>query len=152
VRQLGPALVLVAVVASGCSQFSRDGWFSRDGLFSRDGAARDAARDAARVLAEADAHALGADYAAALAGYDGFLKKYPDDDRAAHVRIVRTVVAELMALRAQLAALRERFPVHDAEMTRLRQELTARQAEVARLREDLETLKRTDLKMERRRR
>ena len=142
-RRFGAALLFVAVVAGGCSQLSRDGWVSREAP---------GAKEAARTLAEADAHALGADYPAALAGYEAFLKKYPDDERVSHVRIVRTVVAELIAVRAQLAALRERVPAHDAEMTRLRQELTARQAEVARLREDLETLKRTDLKMERRRR
>jgi hypothetical protein len=125
-------------------------------LFSREGSG---AREATRALAEADARVLGNDYPGALAAYDAFLAQYPEDDRATHVRIVRTAMAELISLRAQLAALRERPPVHDAEVTRLRQELTARQAEltarqaeVARLREDLETLKRTDLKMERRRR
>jgi TolA-binding protein len=143
VKQAGAALLLVAMVAGGCAQLSRDGWFSREDQ---------AGKEATRALAEADAHAQGADYAAALAGYDAFLKKYPEDERVSHVRIVRTVVAEFIAVRAQLAALRDRMPAHDAEVTRLRQELTARQAEVARLREDLETLKRTDLKMERRRR
>jgi hypothetical protein len=141
VRRLGPALLLAAALAGGCAHFPPDGLFSKDG-----------ARDATRALADADAHALGSDYPAALAAYDAFLARFPEDDRAAHVRVVRTIVADLLALRAQLAGLRERVPAHDAEMTRLRQELTARQAEVARLREDLETLKRTDLKMERRRR
>jgi hypothetical protein len=140
-RRLG-SLLLVAVVAGGCAYFPPDGLFSKEG----------GARDATRALADADAQALGNDYPAALAAYDAFLARFPEDERAAHVRVVRTIVADLLALRAQLAALRERVPVHDAEMTRLRQELTARQAEVARLREDLETLKRTDLKMERRRR
>jgi len=142
VRRLGPALVLLAVVTAGCSYFPADGLFGRDGL----------GRDATRTLADADALALAGEYPKALAGYDAFLKRFSDDDRAPHVRIVRAVVAELIAVRAQLAALRDRPPAYEAEMTRLRQELTARQAEVARLREDLETLKRTDLKMERRRR
>lgn len=148
-RRLGPALVLVAVAAGGCSYVSGDGLFSRDGLFSKEGAG---VREATRALAAADAHALASDYPAALAAYDAFLARYPEDDRAPHVRVVRAIVADLIAVRAQLAALRERGPAHEAEMTRLRQELTARQAEAARLREDLETLKRTDLKMERRRR
>ena len=141
-RRFASILVLVAVFGSGCSYFPRDGLFAKDG----------AGRDATRALADADAHALSSDFPAALAAYDAFLARYPDDERATHVRVVRTVVADLIALRAQLAAPRDRNPAQDAEMTRLRQELTARQAEVARLREDLETLKRTDLKMERRRR
>jgi hypothetical protein len=65
---------------------------------------------------------------------------------------VRTALAELVALRTQLATMRERPPANEAEVSRLQRELTARNAEVARLKEDLETLKRTDLKMERRRR
>jgi hypothetical protein len=140
-KRLVPALVLVAVVAGGCSVLGLDG--PGFGL---------GPREATRALADADAKILASDYAGALAAYDAFLARYGDDDRAAHVRIVRTALAELVALRAQLAALRERPPANEAEMSRLRQELTARSAEVARLKEDLETLKRTDLKMERRRR
>jgi hypothetical protein len=136
-------LVLVAVVGSGCS------YLPRGGLCAKEAAG---AREAARALADADALALSSDYAGAVAAYDTFLARFPDDERATHVRVVRTIVADLIAVRGQLAALRDRSPSNDAEMTRLRQELTARQAEVARLREDLETLKRTDLKMERRRR
>ena len=143
--RLGPVLLLLALVASGCSAFGPDGPFSREGFGG-------GPREATRALAEADAKILAGDYPGALAAYDGFLSRYAEDDRATHVRIVRTALAELVALRTQLAALRERPPAQDAEVSRLRQELTARNAEVARLRQDLETLKRTDLKMERRRR
>jgi hypothetical protein len=143
VRRLGPVLVLVAFMASGCSLFARDGVFAPDGPSTR---------EATRALAEADAHALRNDYPAALAAYDTYIAKYPDDDRIVHVRILRTVMVEVIALRAQIAAMRDRAPARELEVSKLRQELTARQAEVARLRDDLEALKRTDLKMERRRR
>jgi hypothetical protein len=140
VRRLAPALVLAAVVASGCSTLGIEGGFG----FGN--------RDATRALTEADAKILASDYAGALAAYDAFLARHGDDDRAAHVRIVRTALAELVTLRTQLAALRERPPASEAEVSRLQKELTARNAEVVRLKQDLETLKRTDLKMERRRR
>jgi hypothetical protein len=140
VRRLAPALVLAAVVASGCSALGIEGGF---GL---------GAREATRALADADAKILASDFAGALKAYDAFLARHADDDRAAHVRIVRTALAELVALRTQLATMRERPPANEAEVSRLQKELTARNAEVARLKEDLETLKRTDLKMERRRR
>jgi hypothetical protein len=103
-------------------------------------------------LAEADGYVARNDYPGAVAAYDAFLARYPDDDRVPHVRAVRAVIAELIAVRDELATLRERVPARDAEVARLRHELTARQAEVARLRDDLEALKRTDLQMERRRR
>jgi len=127
-------------------------------------------RDAARALADADARAAHGDYPAAMAAYDAYLARYPNDGGADRARAVRTLVSELMAARAE----RDRLVVHEtelvrqatareteltrqaaareAELARLRQELAARQAEVARLREDLEALKRTDLQMERRRR
>jgi hypothetical protein len=120
------ALALLVGLASGCALLRPD-----------------------RGLAEADASAARGEYQVALAAYDRHLKDHPDDERA---RAIRALMADLMAARAELAALRERAPARDAELARLRQELTARQAEVSRLREDLEALKRTDLQMERRRR
>ena len=109
---------------------------------------------AARALADADARAVQGD-PSALAAYDAYLKRYPEDEGAPRARAMRAMLAELVAARAELASLREqaaRGRNEAAELNRLRQELTARQAEIARLREDLEALKRTDLEMERRRR
>ena len=119
-------LTLIALLVQGCALFRPD-----------------------RGLADADARAARGEYQVALAAYDAYLKDNPEDAR---VKAMRALTAELMAARAELAALRERAPARDAEVARLRQELTARQAEVTRLREDLEALKRTDLQMERRRR
>jgi hypothetical protein len=129
--RLAPALLLVVLFAPGCALFTRE---------------------ATRVLADADARAANGDYPAALAAYDAYLTRFPDDEGAPRARAVRAVTAELIAARAELAVLRERVPARDAEVARLRHELNARQAEVTRLREDLEALKRTDLQMERRRR
>ena len=143
------ALVLLVLLGGGCA------WLGRD---------------AARALADADGHAAHGDYPAAMAAYDAYLARYPDDGGADRARAVRTLVGELMAARAERdrlvaretelarqATAREteltrQAAARDAELARLRQELAARQAEVARLREDLEALKRTDLQMERRRR
>ena len=111
--------------------------------------------DAARALADADARAVQGDYPLALSAYEAYLKRFPDDDGAPRARAMRTMIAELVASRADLATLRDqlaRARGEGAEVARLRQELNVRQAEVTRLREDLEALKRTDLEMERRRR
>lgn len=132
--RLAPALLLVVLVATGCALFTRE---------------------ATRALADADARAAQGDYPAALAAYDRYLARYPDDDSASRARAVRAVMGELVSLRAEVAALRAAESARargEAELARLRQELNARQAEVTRLREDLEALKRTDLQMERRRR
>ena len=159
-------LVLPILLSGGCA------WVDREVL------ARDLlGRDAARALANADAHAAHGDYPAALAAYDAYLARYPEDGGADRARAARRLVGELVAVRAE----RDRLVVHegsltrqateqarhateretaltrqaaarDAEVVRLRQELAARQAEVARLRNALEALKRTDLQMERPRR
>lgn len=128
------ALLLALLLTSGCALFTRD---------------------ASRALADADAHAAQGDYTVALAAYAAYLKRYPEDDGAPRARAVRAIMAELVALRAEVAALRAAESTRareSADLARVRQELSARQAEVARLREDLEALKRTDLQMERRRR
>ena len=119
-------------------------------------------REATRALKDADAQAARGDYKVALAAYDRYLEQYPDDDGATRVRAVRALMAELVSLRTEVAALRERVSTREAELSRvrgdasevarLRHELSVRQAEVSRLKEDLEALKRTDLHMERRRR
>ena len=127
-------VALAAVLMSGCSL---------------------ATSDAARALADADARAVQGDYPLALSAYEAYLKRFPGDEGAPRARAMRTMLAELVASRADLATLRDqlaRARGEGAEVARLRQELTVRQAEVTRLREDLEALKRTDLEMERRRR
>jgi outer membrane protein assembly factor BamD (BamD/ComL family) len=129
--KLVPAIALIAVLASGCALFGRD---------------------AARALADADARAANGEYPAALVAYDAYLARYPEDDSVPRVRAMRAMVTELIAVRTELALLRERVPARDTEVSRLRQELTARQAELTRLRQDLDALKRTDLQNERRRR
>ena len=125
-RALVPVLVLL--LASGCALFTRD---------------------AARALADAEARTAGGDYPAALAAYDAYLARFPDDEGVVRARAIRALMGDFLAARAELAALRAR---DGAELARLRQELNARQAEVTRLRQDLEALKRTDLQMERKRR
>jgi hypothetical protein len=125
------AVLLVLLLAGGCA------WFGRD---------------AARALADADTRAARREYPAAVAAYDEYLKRYPDDESITRARTMRSMVAELIATRAELATLRDQTTARDAEVARLRHELGLRQAEVARLRADLEALKRTDLQMERRRR
>jgi hypothetical protein len=110
---------------------------------------------AGRALADADARATQGDYPSAIAAYDAYVKRYPYDDGVPRARAMRTMMAELVAMRAEVASLRDQLAKARGDTTevgRLRQELSARQAEVTRLREDLEALKRTDLEMERRRR
>jgi hypothetical protein len=151
------AVVLAALLTAGCTFFTPDA--------SRTAAGRAAAAShaaASRALEDADAHAAQGDYAAALAAYDRYLARYADDTAAPRARAMQTVITEMVSLRAEVAALRERVATREAELSRargdatelarLRHELAARQAEVTQLREDLEALKRTDLQMERRRR
>ena len=152
------ALALLVLLGSGCSL----------PLFTR---------DATRLLADADAHTAHGDYPAAMAAYDSYLARYPEDGGAERARAVRSLVKDLLAARAerdrlagreaelsrqvsvreaeltrQQTELARQAAARDAELAKLKQELAARQAEVIRLREDLEALKRTDLQMERRRR
>jgi predicted RNase H-like nuclease (RuvC/YqgF family) len=118
--------------------------------------------EAARALADADAYAAHGDYPAAMAAYDAYLSRYPEDGGARRARAVRALVKQLMAVREErdrlvarendLARQNAELKSQAAEVAKLRQELAARQAEVARLRDDLAALKRTDLQMERRRR
>lgn len=139
------ALALALLLAAGCA------WIGRD---------------AARALADADARTVQGDYPAALAAYDAYLARYPEDDGVARARAIRGLMNDLLAVRAERDRLKAReaqltravaeqagqTAARDAELAKLRQDLAARQAEATRLREDMEALKRTDLQMERRRR
>jgi chromosome segregation ATPase len=109
-------------------------------------------RDASRALADADARAARGDYPAAMAAYEAYLKRYPDDEEAERARAARALVADLLTARAERDRLTAELARQGGELTKLRHELSTRQAEVARLKEDLEALKRTDLQIERRRR
>lgn len=130
------ATLALAAVAAGCA-----------------GAAPRATIDPA--LARAEALVARGDYGGALAAYDQFLDLHPAHTGA---RTARDTVAQVLAMRQDVARLREELASRDRELGRMReelaavrQELQARQVEAERLRGDLERLKQIDLKPERRR-
>ena len=107
------------------------------------------------TLARAEALVARGDYGGALAAYDQFLGRYPTHTG---VRTARDAVAQVLAMRQDVARLRDELTSRDRELGRMReelaavrQELQARQAEAERLRGDLERLKQIDLKPERKR-
>ncbi len=115
-------------------------------------------RPAAMLLGRADRAADDLRFRQALALYDEFLARYPDDPQAARALESRDTVAAIVTTREDLARLREELRARDADLTklredvaRLRQELASRQAETDRLRADLERIKQLDLRLERRR-
>jgi hypothetical protein len=85
---------------------------------------------AGTALARADRLADRGEYAPAVAAYDDYLSKYPDDVDAKRALQTRDALATIVTLRG--------------EVTRLREEL-------GKLRSDLERLKQLDLGLERRR-
>src|SRR5437899_3280610 len=92
----------------------------------------------------------------ALALYDEFLARYPDDAEAARVLESRDTVAAIVTTREELIRLRSQLRARESEVTklreevaRLRQEVSSRQAETDKLRADLERLKQMDLRLER---
>ena len=108
-------VLLVAVLGAGCALLDRG---------------------ASRVLADADARAVHGDYPAAMAAYDSYLARYPDDGGAERARASRALVAELLATRAE----RDRLAARENEMTKqtaardaeLAQQTASREAELAR--------------------
>jgi chromosome segregation ATPase len=120
------------------------------------------------------------EYEAALAAYDEILARKADAASAPRARLLRDMIGTLLKLRAALAdrdgeleALRQTLAARegelvrlqrdvsgrDTELGRLRAEIATRQAEIARLtteseqlRADLDQLKRSDLRLEQRRR
>jgi len=115
-------------------------------------------RPAAMLLMRADRAADELRFRQALALYDEFLARYPDDVEARRALESRDTVAAIVTTREELARLRGELRAREIEtgklrdeVTRLRQELTSRQAESDKLRADLERMKELDLKLERRR-
>lgn len=121
-RRLAAALLLLATAAGagGCASWSSwtaswpPTWLSPAGA----------------ALSRADGLAERGEYVQAVAAYDDYLAKYPNDGEAKRALQTRDALAAVVALRQ--------------EVTRLRDEL-------ARLRTDLERLKQLDLGLERRR-
>jgi chromosome segregation ATPase len=138
-----------------------------------------AGRIAGSPFDRADMLAEQGDYESALAAYDAILARHAEAAVAPRARLLRDVIGTLVKLRGKLAArdaeldtLRQNLATReaelarlqrevggrDAELGRLRTEITTRQAEIARLttesdqlRADLDQLKRTDLRLEQRR-
>ena len=115
-------------------------------------------RPAAMLLLRADRAADELRFRQALALYDEFLARYPDDVEARRALESRDTVAAIVTTREELARLRGELRAREIEtgklrdeVTRLRQELASRQAESDKLRADLERMKELDLKLERRR-
>ncbi|PYN22853.1 MAG: hypothetical protein DMD76_18690 [Candidatus Rokuibacteriota bacterium] len=115
-------------------------------------------RPAAMLLVRADRAADELRFRQALALYDEFLTRYPDDADAARALESRDTVAAIVTTREELARLRSELRARDSEVTklredvaRLRQEVMSRQAETDKLRADLERIKEMDLRLERRR-
>lgn len=101
-------------------------------------------RPASHLLDRGDAWLEQGDYVSAVAAYDEFLKKYPDDPMVGSVQARRDTASAIRAAREEIARLRTDLSAREGELARLRQEID-------RLRADLETIKQTDLKLERKR-
>jgi len=115
-------------------------------------------RPAAMLLLRADRAADERRFREALALYDDFLTRYPDDVEARRALESRDTVASIITAREELTRLRGELRTREVEagklrdeVMRLRQELASRQAESDKLRADLERMKELDLKLERRR-
>ena len=115
-------------------------------------------RPAAMLLLRADRAADERRFREALALYDDFLTRYPDDVEARRALESRDTIASIITARDELARLRGELRTREVEagklrdeVMRLRQELASRQAESDKLRADLERMKELDLKLERRR-
>ena len=122
-------------------------------------------RPAAVLLQRANRAADELRFRQALALYDEFLARYPDDVAAPRALESRDTVAAIVTTRDELLRLRNELRARELEsaklrddaaklredVTRLRQELASRQAESDKLRADLERMKELDLRLERRR-
>ena len=124
------------------------------------------------LLTRADRLAREGAWHGAVASYDEFLVRFPDDNAAPRVLESRDTLAAMLLARAELARrreevdrlrdeltklgeeggwLREELDRREWDLARARQDLAARQAEAERLRLDIERLKQVDLKLERKR-
>src|SRR5262249_33916858 len=101
-------------------------------------------RPALRLIDRGDALMEQGDYRAAAATYNEGGTQYPGDRLAASAMVRRDAAAAIRAAREEIARLRADLTARESEVTRLRQEID-------RLRADLETIKQTDLQLERKR-
>ena len=136
-------------------------------------------RPSATLLVQADRMVTAGHYADAFEAYGEILAKYPDAGEAGRARGSRDAIAALLAARAQVARLtadmraqeaelartreraaaresdlartREQAAARDGDLARARQEIARLTADADRLRADLETLKKIDIDLERRR-
>jgi septal ring factor EnvC (AmiA/AmiB activator) len=143
VKRLTHALVavLLAMAVAGCASWT---WWPF--------------RPAAMLLLRADRAADELRFRQALALYDEFLARYPDDVEARRALESRDTVAAIVTTRDELTRLRGELRAREVEtaklrdeVARLRQEIASRQAESDKLRADLERMKELDLRLERRR-
>jgi len=81
------------------------------------------------LVAQADRQAREGAWAEAVASYDEYLARFPDDSSAPRIRESRDTLAAMLTARSELTRRRE-------EVARLRDELAGLQAEGTRLRED----------------
>jgi len=140
-RRLAHALVVVALVGALGACASSPWW---------------PLRPAAILLMRADRAADELRFRQALALYDEFLARYPDDLEAPRALESRDTVAAIVTTREELSRLRGELRARESEaaklrdeLTRLRQEMASRQAESDKLRADLEKMKELDLRLER---
>ena len=116
------------------------------------------ARPAATLLMRADGLVADGQYTDALEAYGEILAKYSNTTEAGRARSSRDTLGNLLAARAHIAKLTAEMKAQEsqmknqeAELTRARQEITRLTAEADKLRADLETLKKIDIDLERRR-
>ena len=110
------------------------------------------------VLVRADRLVAQGQHADALEAYEEILAKYPDTGEAGRARSSRDTLGHLLVARAQITRLtadmkaqEAQLKAQDAELARARQEIARLTAEADKLRTDLETLKKIDIDLERRR-
>lgn len=135
------AVVLLAAALGGCATWSW--WPFRPG---------------AMLLIRADRAADQLRFRHALALYDEFLTRYPDDPEAVRALESRDTVAAIVTTREELGRLRNELRARESEVSKLREdvvrlrlEVLSRQAETDKLRADVERIKQLDLRLERRR-
>jgi tetratricopeptide (TPR) repeat protein len=123
-------------------------------------------RAANDLLAKGDTLAAQGEHGAAISAYSEVIGRYPETPAASRARILREALVSvqkldtaLIALRRDLAArevelgrLQRDVATRDLELTRLRTEIGRLASESERLRADLDQLKRSDLRLEQRRR
>jgi hypothetical protein len=105
------------------------------------------------LLARADGSLAAADYRGAIALYDQFLQRSPEDPASPRARATRTVVERLILSQGETERLRREVSTRDADVGRLRADVDRLRAEgdrlraeVERLRADLQRLRTIDLR------